>query len=156
MSKPATDKLVNVAVALATRLTATAAALEAGDVDYVKATVMADVTGPLDNQAAWNAEKLALMRAGGSGWVTSHGCPPADPRRNRAKQDNAGTVRIGLPAGQARDFTLYPVALFDCDPQLPHRPARPQRPSLLSPLLEGPDAVITRAGGTIPIRLPPT
>jgi hypothetical protein len=66
MSAPATDKLVSLAVALATRLTATAAALEAGDVDYVKARVLAEVTGPLDNVAAWNAEKLALQRAGGS------------------------------------------------------------------------------------------
>jgi hypothetical protein len=288
MSKPATDKLVNLAVALATRLTATAAALEAGEVDYVKATVMADVTGPLDNGAAWNAEKLALMQAGGSfqgktpgelrklierasitadpeaaekrrearerdarvaswrepegtmaiqasglspadamdaeaavqeraeayrkagmiggmdrlraqaftdklagrnplgddtpatgaaprrvhltapewilplltvlgladnpgeaaglgtidpalarqlataataagtrtewhlslvndqGWVTTHGCPPPNPRSNRAKADNAGTVKITLPGGEARAFTLYPVALFDC------------------------------------------
>ena len=66
MSKPATDKLVSLAVTLATRLTATAAALETGDVDYVKASIMAEVTRPLDNEAAWNAEKLALMQAGGS------------------------------------------------------------------------------------------
>lgn len=45
---------------------ATAAALEAGDVDYVKAIVLADVTGPLEGEAAWNAEKLALMQAGGT------------------------------------------------------------------------------------------
>jgi hypothetical protein len=290
MSKPATDKMVNVAIALAIRLTATAAALAAGEADYVKASVMAEVTGPLDNQAAWNAEKLTLMQAGGTfkgktpgelrklieqasitadpeaaekrreskerdarvaswrepegtmtiqasglnpadaldaeaavqeraeayrkagmtggmdrlraqaftdkltgknplgsdspadgavaapkrvhltapewilplltvlgladnpgeagrlgaidpalvrqlaeaaataasqtefhlslvndqGWITTHGCPPPNPRSNRAKADNAGTVRINLPAGQARDFTLYPVALFDC------------------------------------------
>jgi hypothetical protein len=66
MSKPAVGKLVSLAVALATRLTATAAALEAGDVDYVKASVMAQVTGVLDSESAWNAEKLALMQAGGS------------------------------------------------------------------------------------------
>jgi hypothetical protein len=291
MSKPATDKLVSLAIALATRLTATAAALEAGDVDYVKASIMAQVTAPLDNEAAWNAEKLGLMQAGGSfkgktpgelrkiierasiaadpdaaekrrtesernarvaswrepegtmaiqasglnpaeamdaeaavteraqayrkagmsggmdklraraftdkltgknplgasdvagtdqaapkrvhltapewvlplltvlgladnpgeaaglgaidpamvrllaaktaaagnqtewhlslvndqGWVTSHGCPPANPRSNRAKTGNAGTVRITVPHDQTRAFTLYPVALFDCD-----------------------------------------
>jgi hypothetical protein len=292
MSKPATDKLVSLAVALATRLTATAAALETGEADYVKAVVMADVTGPLSNEAAWNAEKLSLMQAGGSfkgktpgelrklierasiaadpdaaekrreakerdakvaswrepegtmaiqasglnpadaidaeaavtkraetykksgmagrmeqlraktfadklagrnpleadtgtdiaapkrvhltapewilplltvlgladnpgeaaglgaidpamvrqlasaasaasaagnqtewhlslvndqGWVTCHGCPPPNPRSNHAKADNAGTARIAFPPNQTRAFTLYPVAVFDCD-----------------------------------------
>jgi hypothetical protein len=52
--------------ALATRLTATCAALQTGEVDFVKARVLAEVTGPLGNAAAWHAEKLALARAGGS------------------------------------------------------------------------------------------
>jgi hypothetical protein len=324
MSKPATDKLVNLAVALATRLTATAAALEAGEVDYVKAAVMADVTSPLDNEAAWNAEKLMLMQAGGSfkgktpgelrklierasitadpdaaekrrtesernarvaswrepegtmaiqasglnpadamdaeaaiqhraeayrkagmtggmdrlraqaftdtltgrdplgsstatdvaapkrihltapewilplltvlgladnpgeaaglgaidpalvrqlataaatignqtefhlslvndqGWVTTHACPPPNPRSNRAKQDNAGTVRISLPAGQARDFTLYPVALFDCDHR--YRTAQHDPSDLLRHLTEIRDGTCTRPGCARPAR----
>jgi len=66
MSKPAADKLVTLAVTLATRLDATAAALEAGEVDYVKAAIMAEVTSVLSDEAAWNAEKLTLMQAGGS------------------------------------------------------------------------------------------
>lgn len=36
MSRPATMKLIDLAVALATRLDATAAALAAGEVDYLK------------------------------------------------------------------------------------------------------------------------
>ncbi|MBV9451431.1 MAG: DUF222 domain-containing protein [Streptosporangiaceae bacterium] len=318
MSKPATDKLVNLAIALATRLTATAA-LDSGEVDYVKASVMADVTGPLANEAAWHAEKLALMQADGSfagktpgelrklierasiaadpdaaekrrtesernarvaswretegtmaiqacglnpadamdaeaaiqeraeayrkagmtggmdrlrtqaftdkltgmnplgddapatraapkrvhltapewilplltvlgladnpgeaaglgaidpamvrqlatatataagnqtefhlslvndqGWVTTHGCPPPDPRSNRAKAGNAGTVRISLPAGQARDFTLYPVALFDCDHR--YRTAQHDPSGLLRHLTEVRDGTCARPG----------
>jgi hypothetical protein len=66
ISKQAADKLVDLAVMLATRLTATAAALGAGEVDYLKAKIMAEVTAPLSDEAAWNAEKLALMQAGGT------------------------------------------------------------------------------------------
>jgi hypothetical protein len=319
MSRPATDKLVNLAIALATRLTVTAAALESGEADYVKASIMADVTGPLDNEAAWNAEKVALMQAGGTfngktpgelrklieracisadpeaaekrrearerdarvaswrepegtmaiqasglspaeamdaeaavqeraeayrkagmtggigklrarafadkltgknplghdtagtsraapkrvhltapewilplltvlgladnpgeaaglgaidpalvrqlaaiaaaagsqtefhlslvndqGWVTCHGCPPPDPRSNRAKTGNAGTVRINLPAGQARAFTLYPVALFDCDHT--YRAAQHDPGDLLRHLTEVRDGTCARPG----------
>jgi hypothetical protein len=66
MSRPATMKLIDLAVALATRLDATAAALEAGEVDYLKAKIIAEATSVLDDEAAGNAEKLALMWAGGS------------------------------------------------------------------------------------------
>ena len=66
MSRPATMKLIDLAVALATRLDATAAALEAGEVDYLKAKIIAEATSVLDAEAAGNAEKLALMWAGGS------------------------------------------------------------------------------------------
>jgi hypothetical protein len=66
MSRQATAKMIDLAVALATRLDATAAALDAGQVDYIKAKIVADATGPLDDVAAGNAEKLALMWAGGS------------------------------------------------------------------------------------------
>jgi hypothetical protein len=325
MSKPATDKLVNLAVTLATRLTATAAALETGDADYVKASVMAEVTRPLDNEAAWNAEKLALMHAGGSfrgttpgelrklterasitadpdaaekrrtesernakvaswrepegtmaiqasglnpadamdagaaiqeraeaykksgmtggmdklrarafadkltgrnplagddtgtgtaaprrvhltapewilplltvlgladnpgeaaglgaidpalvrqlaaaasgagnqtgwhlslvndqGWVTSHGCPPANRRSNRAKADNAGTVRITFPPDQARAFTLYPVAIFDCDHT--YRTGQHDPGDLLRHLTEVRDGTCARPGCARPAR----
>jgi hypothetical protein len=330
MSKPATDQLVSLAVALATRLTATAAALETGEVDYVKAKVMAEVTGPLDNEAAWNAEKLSLMRAGGSfkgktpgelrrlierasiaadpdasakrrearerdakvaswrepegtmviqasglspvdamdaeaavqeraeaykkagmagrmdqlrarafadkltgrdplgrdplggggpapahqaaptrvhltapewilplltvlgvadnpgeaaglgaidpalvrqlataaaaagtqtewhlslvndqGWVTSHGCPPADPRSNRAKAANNGTVRITI-GGQPRPFTLYPVALLDCDHA--YRTGQHDPAGLLRHLTEARDGTCARPGCSRPAR----
>jgi Domain of unknown function (DUF222) len=66
MSRPATMKLIDLAVALATRLDATAAALAAGEVDYLKAKIIAEATSVLDDEAAGNAEKLALMWAGGS------------------------------------------------------------------------------------------
>jgi hypothetical protein len=66
MSRPAALKLIDLAVALATRLDATAAALRAGQIDYIRAKIIADATGPLDDVAAGNAEKLALMWAGGS------------------------------------------------------------------------------------------
>jgi hypothetical protein len=66
MSRPATMKLIDLAVALATRLDATAAALEAGEADYLKAKIIAEATSVLDDEAAGNAEKLALMWAGGS------------------------------------------------------------------------------------------
>jgi hypothetical protein len=60
MSRPATLKLINLAVALATRLDATAAALEAGQIDYLKARIVAEATALLDDEAASNAEKLHL------------------------------------------------------------------------------------------------
>jgi hypothetical protein len=66
MSRPATVKLIDLAVALATRLDATAAALQAGQVDYLKAKIVAEATAPLDDAAAGNAEKLAMAWAGGS------------------------------------------------------------------------------------------
>lgn len=65
MSRPAAENLVDLAVALATRLDATAEALDKGEVDYVKARLMAEITSVLPDEAAWNAEKLALMWAGG-------------------------------------------------------------------------------------------
>jgi hypothetical protein len=321
MSKPAADKMVSVAVALATRLTATAAALETGEVDYVKAAIMAEVTRPLENDAAWNAEKLALMQAGGSfkgktpgelrklieqasitadpeaaekrreqaerdarvvswrepegtlaiqgcglnpldaveaqaavqeraeqykaagmagkmdqlraraftdklsgknplddstapgatpklvhltapewilplltvlgladkpgeaaglgaidpalvrqfaasaeaaqsdwhlslvnesGWVTCHGCPPANPRSNRAKADNNGTVRINLPDSRARQFTLYPVAIFDCEHR--YRGDQHDPSDLLRHLTEVRDGTCARPGCARPAR----
>jgi hypothetical protein len=58
--------LMDLAVALATRLDATAAALEAGQVDYLKAKILAEATAPLDDQAAGQAEKLALQWADGT------------------------------------------------------------------------------------------
>jgi len=66
MSRPAAMKLIDMAVALFTRLDATAAALEAGDLDYTKVKIIYEATAPLDDAAASNAEKLALTRAGGS------------------------------------------------------------------------------------------
>jgi hypothetical protein len=66
MSRPAADKMVTLAVTLATRLRATAAALRSGQVDYVKATIMAEVTSVLTDEAARAAESLALAQAGGS------------------------------------------------------------------------------------------
>ena len=324
MSKQAADRLVTLAVTLATRLTATAAALQAGEVDYVKAAIMADVTGPLDNEAAWNAEKLALMQAGGSfagktpgelrklieraaiaadpdaaekrradaernarvaswrepagttaiqasglnptdamdaeaaiqqraqeykkagmtggmdklrakaftdkltgrnplgtdtgtdqaapkrvhltapewilplltilgladnpgeaagvgaidpalvrqlaataatagnqtdwhlsltdrnGWATWHGCPPATPRSNRAKADNAGTVRITFPGDQTRPFTLYPVAVSECDHR--YRTGQHDPGDLLRHLTEVRDGTCTRPGCARPAR----
>jgi hypothetical protein len=66
LSRPATLKLIDLAVALATRLDATAAALEVGEIDYLKARIIGDATILLDDVAAGNAEKLALSWAGGS------------------------------------------------------------------------------------------
>lgn len=325
MSKQATDKLVDLAVALATRLTATAAALDAGQVDFLKAKIMAEVTGPLADDAAWNADKLALMWAGRSfagktpgelrklierasiaadpqaaearraeaernarvaswrepegtmaiqasglnpadamdteaaiqgraeqykkagigggmdklramamtdkiigrdarggeaadprggakprrvhltapewvlplltvlgladhpgeaaglgaidpglvrqlaaaaaagdgqrtewhltltgqrGWAAWHGCPPADPRSNRAKSDNAGTVKIKVPGGPDRAFTLYPVATQTCDHR--YRCAGHDPSDLLRHLTEVRDGTCTRPGCSRP------
>jgi Domain of unknown function (DUF222) len=323
MSKQATDRLVTLAVTLATRLTATAAALEAGQVDYLKASIMTDVTGPLDNQAAWNAEKLGLLQAGGTfagktpgelrkhieraaiaadpdaaekrradaernarvaswrepagttaiqasglnpvdamdaeaavqqraqeykkagmtggmdklraraftdkltgrnplgaatetdqaapkrihltapewilplltilgfasnpgeaaglgaidpglvrqlattaaasdqtpwhltltdrnGWATWHGCPPPNPRTNQAKADNAGTVQISLPGDQVRPFTLYPVAVQECDHR--YRTEQHDPSDLLRHLTEIRDGTCTRPGCARPAR----
>jgi hypothetical protein len=316
ISKQAADKLVDLAVALATRLTATAAALAAGQVDYLKAKIMAEVTAPLTDEAAWNAEKLALMQVGGTfagktpgelrkliekasiaadpdaavkrreqaerdarvsswrepegtmaiqasglnpadamaaeaaitdrawdykkagidggmdklraqvvidkltgrnplgdepaaparptrvhltapewmlplltvlgiadhpgeatglgaidpalvrqlaaqaaadgqsewhltltgeqGWASWHGCPPPNPRSNRAKADNAGTVKISLPGGQDKAFTLYPVAVFDCDHR--YRCEGHDPSDLLRHLTEIRDGTCTRPG----------
>jgi hypothetical protein len=66
MSRQAAAKLIDVAVALATRLDATAAALAGGEVDYLKCKIIADATMVLEDLAASNAEKLALKWAGGS------------------------------------------------------------------------------------------
>jgi hypothetical protein len=324
MSKQATDRLVTLAITLATRLTATAAALEAGEVDYLKASIMADITGPLDNEAAWNAEKLALMQAGGTfagktpgelrklieraaiaadpeaaekrraeaernarvaswrepagtttiqasglnpadamdaesaiqhraqqykksgmtggmdklraqaftdkltgrnplgsdspaegtapkrvhltapewilplltvlgladnpgeaaglgaidpglvrqlaaaagaagkqtewhltltdrnGWATWHGCPPPNPRSNQAKADNAGTIRIAFPEDQSRPFTLYPVAVSECDHR--YRTEGHDPGDLLRHLTEVRDGTCTRPGCARPAR----
>jgi hypothetical protein len=89
MSRPATLKLIDLAVALTTRLDATAAALECGEIDYLKARIIAEATAMLDDEAAGNAEKLALMWAGGSfagktpgeiGKLIDRGAVAADPQ----------------------------------------------------------------------------
>lgn len=46
MSRPATAKLIDLAVALATRLDATAAALAAGEIDHLKAKIIGEAAGP--------------------------------------------------------------------------------------------------------------
>jgi hypothetical protein len=66
MSRPAAQAVIDLAVTLATRLPLTAAALEAGEVDYLKAKIIADVTCVLAEDAARNAEKLAVDWAGGT------------------------------------------------------------------------------------------
>lgn len=66
MSRAAVGKMIALAVALATRLDVTATALETGQVDFIKAKIISEATAPLEAADASNAEKLALMWAGGS------------------------------------------------------------------------------------------
>jgi hypothetical protein len=81
-----------------------------GAIDPALVRQLAAVAATAGNQTDWH---LSLVNE--NGWVTSHGCPPPNPRSNRAKAPNAGTVKITLPAGESKPFTLYPVALYECD-----------------------------------------
>jgi len=72
-----------------------AAGLEA--IDPALVCQLATAAAAAGTPAEWH---LSLVND--QGWVTGHGCPPANPRSNRAKADNAGTARITLPRRRAR------------------------------------------------------
>jgi hypothetical protein len=116
-----------------------------GAIDPALVRQLAAAAAAAGDQTEWH---LSLVND--RGWVTTHGCPPANPRSNRAKAGNAGTVRITLPDEKAKTFTLYPVALFDCDHA--HRTEQHDPSDLLRHLTEIRDGTCARPGCARPAR----
>jgi hypothetical protein len=86
------------AVNITGRLDVTAAALEAGEMGYIKTRIVADATIGLADDAAVNAERLALKWCGGSfanktpaelGRLIARAAVAADPQAAQARRENA-------------------------------------------------------------------
>ena len=123
ISVSAADALIGLAWALEARLPQTAAALDAGIIDYVKARIIAEATGVLDDEQAGKAEamiagRLGEMTPGQLGKAIGRAVVTADPggarkrreeaQRERARvafwREHAGTAALaafGLPPDEA-------------------------------------------------------
>lgn len=98
MGRRASGDLVDMAVNITGRLDVTAAALEAGEMGYIKARIVADATIGLADDAAVNAERLAQKWCGGSfasktpaeiGKLIARAAVAADPRAAQSRRENA-------------------------------------------------------------------
>ncbi len=104
MSPDGASGWTDLAVTLTWRLSATGAALAAGEIDLSRARMIARVTGPLDDDAARQVETAVLDRAG---WLTL-GQLHAALRRAVLKADPEGAERRRRDAERNAKVVLYP------------------------------------------------
>jgi hypothetical protein len=104
MSPDGASGWTDLAVTLAWRLSATGAALAAGEIDLSRARMIARVTGRLDDEAARQVEAAVLGRAG---WLTL-GQLHAALRRAVLKADPEGAERRRRDAERNASVVLYP------------------------------------------------
>ncbi len=104
MSPDGASGWTDLAVTLTWRLSATGAALAAGEIDLSRARMIARVTGPLSDEAARQVEAAVLGRAG---WLTL-GQLYAALRRAVLKADPEGAERRRREAERNAKVVLYP------------------------------------------------
>src|SRR6266851_444197 len=104
MSPDGASGWTDLAVTLTWRLSATGAALAAGEIDLSRARMIARVTGPLSDEAARQVEAAVLGRAG---WLTL-GQLHAALRRAVIKADPEGAERRRRRAERNAAVVLYP------------------------------------------------
>jgi len=104
MSPDGASGWTDLAVTLTWRLSATGAALAAGEIDLSRARMIARVTGPLGDEAARQVEAAVLGRAG---WLTL-GQLYAALRRAVLKADPEGAERRRREAEPNAKVVLYP------------------------------------------------
>jgi hypothetical protein len=104
MSQDGASGWTDLAVTLTWRLSATGAALAAGEIDLSRARMIARVTAPLDDEAARQVEAAVLGRAG---WLTL-GQLHAALRRAVLKADPEGAERRRRDAERKASVVLYP------------------------------------------------
>src|SRR5216683_2473315 len=104
MSPDGASDWTDLAVTLTWRLSATGAALAAGEIDLSRARMIARVTGPLSDEAARQVEAAVLGRAG---WLTL-GQLYAALRRAVLKADPEGAERRRREAERNAKVVLYP------------------------------------------------
>jgi Domain of unknown function (DUF222) len=104
MSPDGASGWTDLAVTLTWRLTATGAALAAGEIDLSRARMIARVTGRLNDEAARQVESAVLGRAG---WLTL-GQLHAALRRAVLKADPEGAERRRRDAERNAKVVLYP------------------------------------------------
>ena len=118
LSRPAAGARLHVAVTLARRLPATAAALREGQIDFPKTRAVVDAVTPLDDAAAAGVEARVLPRAGGqtvgqlraslARAVLAADPAAAEDRHARAVADRKVTL-TPLPDGMAELWALLPA-----------------------------------------------
>lgn len=116
------DVEIDVALSLTSRLTATLAAMESGDVSYGKAKVLAHQTVDLFDEQAQQVEALVLGKAGERTWAQHDAAvrravvrvDPKAPERRRKNADRASRlVRRYGSDGLAELIVTLPVAQVD-------------------------------------------
>ena len=104
MSHPAAMAWTSLGVTLRWRLPATLAALSAGTIDLYRARLIAEATGPLDDDTARAVESAVLPKAGGADQRPAAG--RAAPRRDRRRPEGAEQRR--KDAQRHAKVSLYP------------------------------------------------
>jgi hypothetical protein len=104
MSRVGAEAWAGLALTLAWRLPATAAALAAGQVDLVRARILAEATAPLTDEAAAAVEDAVLPRAGDQTYAQLH----AAVRRAVIAADPDGAEQRRQAAERRAKVSLYP------------------------------------------------
>ncbi len=104
LSRVGAEAWTELAISLAWRLPATAAALAAGEIDLVRARILAEAVAPLPDEAATAVEAAVLPRAGDQTYAQLH----AAVRRAVIAADPDGAEQRRQAAERRAKVSLYP------------------------------------------------